>query len=63
MSDPQRQTESVHTDIERTLDTLFEVARLWAGHGLRIAKSALETSARTLEAAAAHLGDLADRFA
>lgn len=48
---------------ERTVHTLFDVGRLWAAHGLGVGRSALKTSAQTLEATSSLLGELADRFA
>ena len=59
--EPQPETES-NADIERAVDTLVEIGRMWASHGLRIGRSALQTSARTLDVTAETLSDLAERF-
>ena len=60
---PETQPESgAREELERGVDTLVEIGRMWASHGLRIGRSALETSARTLDVTAETLSDLADRF-
>jgi hypothetical protein len=49
-------------ELERAVDTLIDIGRMWATHGLRVGRGALETSARTLEATASALGDIATRL-
>jgi hypothetical protein len=49
-------------EASRALETLIDIGRMWASHGLQIGKGALATSARTLEATAAHLDELSTRL-
>lgn len=49
-------------DIELGIQTLVSIGRMWASHGLRMGRSALQTSARTLDVTAETLSDLAERF-
>ena len=44
---------------ESVVDTLFDVGEAWAAHGLKIAESALQASAKTLESVSKLLGNLA----
>ena len=44
------------------VDTLFDVGETWASHGLKIAESALDASARTLSSVSKLLGNLADEL-
>ncbi len=60
MTEPQR--DQVSEEVDRALDSLLAVGRMWASHGIRIGRSALETSARTLDLAASTLSDLAEKF-
>jgi hypothetical protein len=46
----------------RIVDTLFDVGEAWASHGLKIAQSALETSARTLEGVSKVIGNVAEEL-
>jgi hypothetical protein len=41
------------------VDAVFDIGLEWAAHGLRVAKSALETSGKTLSVAAKQLERLA----
>lgn len=41
------------------VDTLFDVGEEWASHGLKVAESALQASAHTLESLSRVLGNLA----
>ena len=43
-------------------DTLFDVGEAWASHGLKIAESALQTSAQTLTSVSKILGTLAEEL-
>jgi hypothetical protein len=56
-----RDHELVET-VGRAVETLFDVGRLWASHGLGVGRSALETSALTLRKTASLLGELSDGF-
>ena len=60
------ETEGPKSDVaeaaERVVDTLFDVGRLWAAHGLGVGRSALETSATTLKATAELLGELGEKL-
>ncbi len=44
------------------VDTLFDVGETWASHGLKIAESALNASARTLTSVSQLLGNLANEL-
>ena len=44
------------------VDTLFDVGETWASHGLKIAESALVSSAKTLTSVSKLLGNLADEL-
>ena len=44
------------------VDTLFDVGEAWASHGLKIAESALATSAKTLTSVSKLLGNLAEEL-
>jgi len=44
------------------VDTLFDVGETWASHGLKIAESALNASARTLSSVSKLLGTLAEEL-
>lgn len=44
---------------DTVVDTLFDVGEAWASHGLKIAESALATSALTLTSVSKLLGNLA----
>jgi len=44
---------------ESVVDALFDVGEAWASHGLKIAESALTTSAKTLTSISKLLGNLA----
>lgn len=57
-----RGEQAEHGDLERSIDALIAIGRMWASHGLRMGKSALQTSARTLDVTAQTLTELADRF-
>lgn len=57
----EREHELVDT-VGRAVETLFDVGRLWASHGLGVGRSALETSALTLKKTASLLGELSDGF-
>ncbi len=46
-------------DTDTLVDTLFDVGETWASHGLKIAESALNASARTLSSVSMLLGTLA----
>jgi hypothetical protein len=46
--------------IDSVVDTLFDVGEAWASHGLKIAESALVTSAQTLTGVSKLLGSLAE---
>jgi len=48
--------------LEEAVGSLFEVGRMWASHGLKLAEMALETSAKTLHVTAEVLGDASERF-
>ncbi len=48
--------------VERVVGDLVAVGSVWASHGLKVGKLALQTSARTLQATAGLLGELSDRF-
>ncbi len=50
------------TAAEEAVGALFTVGRLWASHGLNLARLALETSAKTLETTADALGDASERI-
>lgn len=47
--------------VERAIDTLFDIGRLWASHGLSVGRGALETSAQTLRTTAELLGELSEK--
>jgi hypothetical protein len=47
---------------ETVVDTLFDVGETWASHGLKIAESALDASARTLTSVSKLLGNLAEEL-
>ncbi|MDH5493982.1 MAG: hypothetical protein OEY14_18675 [Myxococcales bacterium] len=55
--------ESHSGPIEDSLAGLFDIGRHWAAHGLSIGKSALQTSAQTLQITADVLGRLGEQFA
>ena len=61
-----RDDEQVERDLQekthRLADQAIEIGRLWTRHGLTVGKLALETSARTLEATARSLADLAEKL-
>ena len=44
------------------VDTLFDVGEAWASHGLKLAESALATSAHTLTSVSKLLGNLAQEL-
>jgi hypothetical protein len=44
---------------ESVVDTLFDVGEAWASHGLKLAESALATTALTLTSVSKLLGNLA----
>jgi hypothetical protein len=44
---------------ESVVDTLFDVGESWASHGLKLAESVLQQSAKTLTTVSALLGNLA----
>lgn len=48
--------------LDQALRSLVDVGRVWASHGLQVGRSALETSAKTLNLTAEALADLAERF-
>lgn len=48
---------------DRAIESIFELGRIWAGHGLEVGRLALETSARTLRITADALGKLRDDVA
>ncbi len=54
---------NVEKNIGESVERLLSLGRLWAGHGLRAGKQALETSAETLKVTAATLDDLSERIA
>ncbi len=54
--------EEATTAAEGAVGALFTVGRLWASHGLSVARLALERSAKTLEATAETLGDASRRI-
>lgn len=58
----QETKNEVERDLSETVETVLDIGRLWASHGLRIGRGALETSARTLEATATVLSDLATKL-
>lgn len=45
---------------ESVVDTLFDLGEAWASHGLKIAESALVTSAQTLTSVSKLLANLAE---
>jgi hypothetical protein len=47
---------------ESVVDTLFDVGEAWASYGLKLAESALQTSAHTLTSVSKLLGNLADEL-
>lgn len=47
---------------ETVVDTLFDVGEAWASYGLKVAQSALEASARTLEGVSKVIGNLAEEL-
>ena len=49
-------------DRDALVTALLSVGGAWARYGLSVGRSALETSARTLETTAAALGDMAERI-
>jgi len=49
-------------DLERAVENVAGLGRLWARHGLEIGKSALETSATTLRTTADLLGQISSRI-
>jgi len=51
-----------HATLDEALDEMIDVGRLWARHGLEVGRSALETSARTLDRTARALSTLSDRI-
>ena len=59
---PQPDVSEASTEVARALSALIDIGKMWASHGLQIGKGALATSARTLEATAAHLDELATRL-
>ena len=61
-NDPGRQTRDSDIAVERVVGDLVAVGSVWASHGLKLGKLALQTSATTLQATARLLGDLSDRF-
>ena len=54
--------ESLEAQVVEVVDTFVNIGRMWASHGLRIGRSALMTSARTLNDTAAVLDGVAQRF-
>lgn len=54
--------EEIEQQIKGALDSVMEVSKLWARHGLEIGRTALETSAGTLRTAAETLKQVADRL-
>ena len=44
------------------VDTLFDVGEAWASHGLKLAESALATSAHTLTSVSKLLGNLSEEL-
>ena len=61
-SEPGRLPPNGEATVERVVGDLVAVGSVWASHGLKLGKLALQTSARTLQATAGLLGDLSDRF-
>lgn len=53
---------AIATDVERFAQDLVAIGRAWAAHGLAVGRSALATSARSLEVGARWLDDVARRF-
>ena len=47
---------------ETVVDTLFDVGEAWASYGLKVAQSALEASARTLEGVSKVIGNVAEEL-
>ncbi len=47
---------------ETVVDTLFDVGETWASHGLKMAESALNASARTLTSVSKLLGNLSEQL-
>jgi hypothetical protein len=47
---------------ESMVDALFDIGETWASHGLRVAESSLQASARTLTAVSKFLGNLAEEL-
>lgn len=58
----QRRDHELVETVGRAVETLFDVGRLWASHGLGVGRSALETSALTLKKTASLLGELSEGF-
>jgi len=56
------QEETTPKDRDALVTALLSVGGAWARYGLSVGRSALETSARTLETTAAALGDMAERI-
>ncbi len=48
--------------VERAMENLLTIGRLWATHGIEIGRSALATSAESLRLASETLGDLKGRL-
>jgi hypothetical protein len=61
-----RDDAEVERDLEektnRLAEQAIEIGRMWTKHGLTVGKLALQTSARTLEATARGLADLAEKL-
>jgi hypothetical protein len=53
---------SPSTQARDIIDNLVDIGATWARYGLNVGKTALETSAKTLNTSAEVLGDLAKRF-
>lgn len=54
--------EEIEQQIKGAVDSVMEVSKLWARHGLEIGRTALETSAGTLRTAAETLKQVAERL-
>ena len=56
------QEQTTPKDRDALVTALLSVGGAWARYGLSVGRSALETSARTLETTAAALGEMAERI-
>jgi hypothetical protein len=54
--------DDVGDTVEHAVGTLFDLGRVWAVHGLRIGRSALEASAETLRSTSSVLDEISSRL-